>query len=142
MLTNDPATARNQALAIATFLTHSTKPSVQAWYAKALLAESALFAGDRKAAIVAAQQSLASRPRTEDALIWVDFAAVNARVLAWAGAEDQAIQLLEDLSTVDNGLAPAEITRDPLYDLPLASNTRYQALKSKLEARMAATQLE
>jgi hypothetical protein len=75
--------------------------------------------------------SLASRPRTEDALTWVDVAAVNARVLAWAGAEDQATQLLEGLSTVDNGLAPAEITRDPLYDLPLAGNARYRALKAK-----------
>jgi TolB-like protein len=142
MLLNDPATARKQAAVISTFLSHSTKPTVQAWYEKALLAEADLFAGARKEAIDAAQQSLALRPREEDALTWVSVATVNARVLAWAGAQDQAVQLLEELSTVDNGLAPAEITRDPLYDLPLANNPRYQALKSKLEAQIAAVKLE
>ena len=34
----------------------------------------------------------------------------------------------EQLAILKPGLGPAEITRDPLYSIPLAKNSRYQAL--------------
>jgi hypothetical protein len=37
-------------------------------------------------------------------------------------------------------VGPADITRDPLYALPLAGNARYQALERRLEAEIAANQ--
>jgi hypothetical protein len=89
-----------------------------------------------------ARESLAVRPRERDAGTWSAVAGYNARVLAWAGAQDEAVQLLENLAVVEGGLAPGQIARDPLYDVPLAGNARYQALKAKLEAQMAATKLE
>jgi hypothetical protein len=42
---------------------------------------------------------------------------------------------------VTPGPGPAEITRDPLYALPLAQNARYQAVVNRLEAQMRATKL-
>jgi hypothetical protein len=63
-------------------------------------------------------------------------------VLAWAGDKDEAAALLEELSTAMPGPSPADIARDPRFTVPLADNARYQALKAKLEAQMAATKLE
>lgn len=87
----------------------------------------------KAAAIAEVHRSLVLRPRSRDALSWRELALRAARVLAWAGEKDEAVDLLEGLATVDNGLGPAEITRVPLYDVPLAGNPRYQALKAKLE---------
>ena len=66
----------------------------------------------------------------------------SARVLAWAGAKDEAVELLEGLSTGENGLGPAEITRDPLYTVPLAEHPRFQQLVARLEAQMRETKLQ
>ncbi len=63
-------------------------------------------------------------------------------MLAWAGARDQAVQRLDNLSTVQGGLLPAEVIRDPLFDVPLASHPSWQALKTRIEAQMAATRLD
>jgi hypothetical protein len=68
-----------------------------------------------------------------------------ASVYAWSGAADDAASFLEKLSVqipMDIELGPATIARDPLYTVPLAANARYQALRAKLEAQMAATKLE
>jgi hypothetical protein len=61
-------------------------------------------------------------------------------ILAWAGAQDEAIALLEGLSNGFPGLGPAEITRDPLYSKPLANNVRYQALEKGLEEQIEVNQ--
>ena len=37
-------------------------------------------------------------------------------------------------------LGPAEITRDPLFSIPLARNARYKALNERLEREIAANQ--
>ena len=59
-------------------------------------------------------------------------------ILAWAGEENEAVALLERLSTEYPGVGPAAITRDPLYSIPLAKNARYKALETKLETEIAA----
>jgi hypothetical protein len=64
--------------------------------------------------------------------------ALAARIFAWAGADHEAVNLLEQLSTQFPMLGPAEITRDPLYGIPLHNNARYQALAQKLDAEIAA----
>ncbi len=61
------------------------------------------------------------------------------RVLAWAGKQDDAVDLLTRLGTDIPGLAPADIARQPLYTTPLRDNARLAALVQRLEAEMAAT---
>jgi hypothetical protein len=65
----------------------------------------------------------------------------SAVAFAWGGAEDEAAGLLEQLAEVNVGLALAEITRDPLYSVPLADNARYRALSARLEVQIAVTNL-
>jgi hypothetical protein len=78
-------------------------------------------------------------PRSRDAVNWAITAYLTAITYAWAGAEDDAVELLEQLSTAVPGVAPAEITA-PIFG-PLAKNARYEALAQKLKAQMAATKL-
>jgi TolB-like protein len=116
--------------------------AISLWYVSSLRAEAQLLAGRKAAAIAEARHALAIRPREHDALTWRELALRSARVLAWAGAKDEAVELLEGLATGENGLGPAEITRDPLFDVPLADNPRYQALRAKLEAQIRAADLQ
>jgi hypothetical protein len=70
-------------------------------------------------------------------------APIVAGIYAWAGAEDEAATLLEQQATeLPRVLSPAEVVQDPLYALPLAANAHFRALRTKLEAQMAATKLE
>jgi len=77
-------------------------------------------------------------PRSRDAITWNYVAARCARIYAWAGADDKAIDLLEVLTTAVLGIGPAQVTRDPLYSMPLAKNARYKALEKKLGAEITA----
>jgi len=104
-----------------------------------------LFMGDKRAAVATAHKVIAFGATIAAAVPFYGSKIRAARVLAWAGEQrerDEAVSLLEQLSTSDWGLAPAEIARDPIFTMPLADNPRYQALKAKLEAQMAATKLE
>ncbi len=142
LLMNDAAAAHRQSDAIRDFLALTPKTHMFAWYGTALAAEAQLFAGDHAGAIKTAQEVVASRPRERDARTWRSVASLSARILAWAGAQDKAVQLLDNLSTAQGGLRAAEIIRDPLFDAPLAGNPSWQALKARIEAQMAATKLE
>jgi TolB-like protein/tetratricopeptide (TPR) repeat protein len=106
-----------------------------------LEAEGHLFAGNEAKAVAAAKEQLAMVPPGLEQ-IWSGSAIVAARVFAWAGEQDEAVNLLERLATSAGGLAPAEIARDPIFTIPLADHPRYQALKARLEAQMATTHLE
>jgi TolB-like protein/DNA-binding winged helix-turn-helix (wHTH) protein len=110
------------------------------WYLRMLAAEGALFIGDKPKAAVEARAALAMTPEHVHPGIQRYGRALAARILAWAGAGDAAVDLLEQLSTQYPTIGPAEITRDPLYARPLAGNARYQALERKLEAEIVANQ--
>ena len=60
-----------------------------------------------------------------------------ARALAWNGAEDQAITLLENDSDSNLSRSAALITRDSSLTTPLAGNARFAALTARLEAGLA-----
>ena len=60
-----------------------------------------------------------------------------ARVFAWAGQQDEAVALLEQLADERPGLPPADVVLKPLYAVPLQDNPRFRALATRLEARMA-----
>jgi hypothetical protein len=66
--------------------------------------------------------------------------ATAALIFAWAGSHDEAAELLPDLSSGFPGLGPAEITRDPLYSVPLADNEKYRALERRLESEIESNQ--
>jgi tetratricopeptide (TPR) repeat protein len=142
LLMDDARAARRQGEAIRAYSARTPKNNVQAWYGKALAAEAQLFQGDRAGAIAAIEEVLDARPREKDAWSWYFVARYSARIFAWAGAEDRAVSLIDNLSTVQGGIPPALITHDPYFDMPLARNARWQALKARLEAHMAATKLE
>jgi TolB-like protein len=111
---------------------------------RVLTAEGELFNGDRKGALAVARAVLpvAELPTYKGDIPRTRIAPLVARIYAWAGGEDEAATLLGQLATeLPRVLPPAEVVQDPLYAL-LGGNPRYRALKTKLEAQMAATKLE
>jgi hypothetical protein len=112
------------------------------WFLTLLSGAASVFAGDYAKGQAAASAALSLIPASRDALNRRYAAYLAARVYAWGGAKDQSVALLEELVTKVPGVGPATIIRDPLFTIPLKDNPRYQTLKVKLEAQMAATKLE
>jgi len=75
-------------------------------------------------------------PISRDALTGAQVAYGAAVVYSWSGAQDDAVDVLEELVG-----GPAWITRDPLFAIPLAGNARYQELAARFEAQMQASGL-
>ena len=63
---------------------------------------------------------------------------MTARVLAWAGEDDEAIAILETLSRGYPGVGPATIVRDPFYSTRLFANPRWRELEQALNEEIAA----
>jgi len=136
LLNEDAPAAAAEGRRVLSFVANEPVTRWNQWFLRTLLAEGSLLTGDKQRAASAAREALALMPRKLDTLRWRYASAVAARVLAWAGADDDAITLLEQLAMLKPGLGPAEITRDPLYFIPLAGNPRYQALAARLEIEM------
>ena len=140
LLAGDEAAAARDGKALHEFLRQEPPTKWNAWFLRFLAAEAALFSGNKTQATNDARAALAMTPRNTFIEMERYGPATAAMIFAWAGAEDEAIQLLEKISTGFPGLGPAEITRDPLFSIPLAKNVRYQALEKKLEAEIAENQ--
>ena len=140
MLENDAAAAARDGRALLDFVALEPVTKWNAWYLRMLAAEGALFAGDKYGAAQEARRALAMAPEKIHPGIERYSRALAARVLAWAGSGDEAVEILDQLSTQYPMIGPAEITRDPLYAVPLAGNARYKGLERKLEAEIAANQ--
>jgi TolB-like protein/DNA-binding winged helix-turn-helix (wHTH) protein len=140
LLGNDVTAARDDGRALQDFVARQPLTRWNAWYLKLLAAEAALFTGDRAGAIRETRAALSMAPRDIHPGIQLHSRSLAARIFAWAEADDEALTLLEQLSTEYPMSGPAEIARDPLYAVPLATNPRYQQLERKLEARIAANQ--
>ncbi len=136
LLLKDSATAATQGRAVLEFVANQKETKWNAWYLQLLSAEGWAFLGQQQRAIAAAHKTLALMPPSRDAASWMSAAQWVAGVYAWAGAQGEAVALLEELATVRPGLAPARITRNPIYAIPLAQNPRYQALTRRLEEQM------
>ena len=87
-------------------------------------------------ATVAASQGLEAIENVNNLIHWRYAAAIAARVFAWANAKERAVDLLEALERARPGLRPAEITRDPIYRIPLDGNPAYVALCAALDREM------
>jgi hypothetical protein len=136
LLNDDAKSAAAEGHTVLAFVANEPQTRWNKWFLRTVAAEGSLQAGQRQQAITAAREALTLMPRKLDTLRSRYASAVAARVFAWAGAEDEAVALLEQLATARPGLAPAEITRDPLYFTPLARNAGYQKLVARLEAQM------
>lgn len=136
LLNDDAVAAAKEGRKVLSFVADEPATRWNQWFLRTLLAEGSLLTGNKERAASAAREAIVLMPRKLDTLRSRYASAVAARVLAWAGADDEATTLLEQLATMKPGLGPAEITRDPLYSIPLARNQRYQALVARLEVEM------
>jgi len=142
LLLGDRAAAAQDGRQVLAFIARTEETKWNRAFLTALAAEGNTFIGERGTAIADAQKALRLAETTSERL---NAQPVAAAVYAWSGAADDAASLLEQLSTLipmNLDLAPAAIARDPLYTVPLARNARYQALRARIEAQMAATKLE
>jgi TolB-like protein/DNA-binding winged helix-turn-helix (wHTH) protein len=140
LLLVDRTAAANDGRQVLDFVARRRVTELNRAFLQSLTAEGLMFLGDKTRAVAAARKILQLAQNPMDRF-WLT--PVSARVYAWAGAEDEATALLEQLSVqIPMRLSPAELARDPLYTVPLGGNARYQALKAKLEAQMASTRLE
>lgn len=140
LLEQDVAAAARDGRLLLEFAAHEPVTKWNAWYLRMLAAEGALYTGDKAKAAVEARAALALAPGNIHPGIELYSRALAARILAWADAGNEAVALLEQLSSAYPMFGPAEITRDPLYSIPLSGNARYKVLERKLEAEIAANQ--
>jgi hypothetical protein len=59
--------------------------------------------------------------------------AAAAKVLAWAGESDQAVQLLRQVINLPTDSHGWALVRDPLLAVPLAGNPAFEALKREVD---------
>ncbi len=138
LLLGDKRQAAKSARAVRAFAAGQIETPWNRWFLCYLTAQAHLLAGEAPPAAASARQALALAPGAR--CVPAEF--MVARVLAWAGAEDEALALLERLAVEAPGVAPTEIVHDPLFTVPLAAHPRFAALRARLEARMAATARE
>jgi hypothetical protein len=138
LLTADRAAAEADGQALLRYASDQGTDQTSDRYLQIIKAEGELFSGNSAGAITAARAALASFPPRGTSRRFA--ASQLAKVLAWAGAQEEAVELLEEIATEFPALGPAEVTRDPLYALPLAANAHYRALERKLETEIAANQ--
>jgi TolB-like protein/DNA-binding winged helix-turn-helix (wHTH) protein len=140
LLAGDAAGAARQGRLLAAFVERLPKAGWNAWWRRLLEAESALMLGDRQGAVEGARVAQRLVGDTAPFAESIHVRLMTARVLAWAGVQEDALALLETLSHGYPGVGPAAIVRDPLFKGPLASNPRWRSLEQALTAEIAANQ--
>jgi hypothetical protein len=140
LLSGDRAGAASQGPIVLQFVASQKRRKWNTWALHMLTAESALFSGERDRAIAEARQAIGAIGTTSNLSVTVHGRMMAARIYAWAGAHDDALDLLEQLSGSYPGIGPAAIARDPLLSVPLAGHARWQALVRKLQAEIARNQ--
>ena len=140
LLAGDPTSAAREGEALAIFLARLPKSSGSEWWRRLLAAESALMLGERARAIDEARVATRLVGDTSTFPVSLHVRLMAARVLAWAGEDDEAIALLETLSRGYPGVGPATIVRDPFFSARLSANARWRGLEQALNAELAANQ--
>jgi TolB-like protein len=138
LLLGDEANARSDGQMVLKWVAQQKESKWNRAYLRALAAQGHALAGESAAAIAAGQQALMISRESQEIPIMnpregIDLAV--AAVYAWSGAQEQAVDLLEELTRGGRGPGPIRIARDPLYTVPLAKNARFQQLVSELEAQ-------
>jgi hypothetical protein len=140
LLAGDRAGAGRAGRVLAAFVDRLPKVAWNAWWRQLLAAESALMVGEQARAIEEARAvtRLVDGRSTYPESVHVRL--MSARVLAWSGAHDDALTLLEGLVSGVPGVGPATILRDPFFSAPLGALPRWRALARTLDAEIQANQ--
>jgi hypothetical protein len=140
LLSGDPKGAARAGDVLSEFARSSSVTPWNAWWIKLLQSESALFKGDKAQAATDAMSALSLLRKYPGAASSIYARSRAARILAWAGSHDAALDLLETLASKSPGIGPAEIVRDPLYEIPLRENARYREMAGKLDRAITQNQ--
>jgi tetratricopeptide (TPR) repeat protein len=136
LLTKREVAAGKEGAALLAFVTVVAPTQSNGWWLHLLTAEGALFSGDKVRAAAQARAALELANRIPDISVLMYAKVTAARVLAWSGAESEAIGLLEGLSGQAFSMGPAAITRDALFARRLKQQPRYVVLEQRLEAEI------
>jgi TolB-like protein/DNA-binding winged helix-turn-helix (wHTH) protein len=137
LLKGDEASTRRDGAVLRAFVARESATKWNAWFLRMLAAEGELFAGNQAQALVEVRKAREMIPQHLNVAVDRYLLTMTAMIFAWGGAQDEAVELLETLSTKYPGVGPAEIVREPLYAVPLKDNARFQALAKRLEAEIA-----
>jgi TolB-like protein/DNA-binding winged helix-turn-helix (wHTH) protein len=140
LLAGDARGAAREGAALAVFVERLPKSAASEWWRRLLGAESALMLGEQARAIDEARVTTRLVGDSSTFAQSLHARLMAARVLAWAGEDDEAIALLETLSRGYPGAGPAIIARDPLFSMRLSANPRWRVLEQALNAQLAANQ--
>jgi TolB-like protein/DNA-binding winged helix-turn-helix (wHTH) protein len=140
LMAGDRAAAAREGLLVLEYVKQQPQRKWNAWATHLLTAEGALFVADHARAQSETRAALAAMGDTPDFTVGAYARLMAARVLAWSGASDEAVDLLVRLSTRHPGIGPAAITRDPLISMPLAEHAGYRQLAQQLEGEIARNQ--
>jgi TolB-like protein/DNA-binding winged helix-turn-helix (wHTH) protein len=127
LMTGDAQGAAQAGAALAEYLQKEKPATWNAWWFALLEAEANLFKADKALAATQASHALTLLRKYPGFAGSVYARSRAARILAWAGEENQAMDLLDALAMQTPGVGPAEIYRDPLYEIPLGRNERFRA---------------
>jgi TolB-like protein/cytochrome c-type biogenesis protein CcmH/NrfG len=88
----------------------------------------------KEAAIAEGKRAVELLPESQDAFEGPRVALALAIIYTWTNETDQALQLLDHLLTVPNGITVPVLKLDPVWD-PLRNDPRFQALIDKYGAK-------
>jgi TolB-like protein/DNA-binding winged helix-turn-helix (wHTH) protein len=140
LMAGDRAAAAREGLLVLGYVKQQPQRKWNAWATHLLTAEGALFVADHARAQSETRAALAAMGDAPDFTVGAYVRLMAARVFAWSGASDEAVDLLVRLSTRYPGVGPAAITRDPLISMPLAEHAGYRQLAQQLEGEIAGNQ--
>lgn len=140
LLRNDAEAARRAADSLREFLAAHPRSQWNGWLQTLQAAHAELFSGRPDASAAFVREALLSPPRIANAHIetWRKYLA--ATVLAWSGAADQAVTLLEEIADGTPAAAPGQITEDPYLSTPLGNHAGFLALRARLQRQERLTQ--
>ena len=140
LLAGDARGAAREGAELAAFVERLPNSAASEWWRRLLGAESALMLGEQARAINDARVAVQLVGNSSTFAESLHVRLMTARVLAWAGEEDEAMGLLETLARGYPGTGPATIARDPLFSMRLSANPRWRVLERELNAELARNQ--
>jgi TolB-like protein/DNA-binding winged helix-turn-helix (wHTH) protein len=140
LLAGDAPAAARAGQRLATFVERLPRSAGSEWWRRLLGAESALLLGEKTRAAAEARAAMRVAGETSPFPVSLHVRLMAARVLAWAGEDDEAVTLLDALAHGYPGVGPATIARDPFFGTRLSANPRWQRLEQALNAELAANQ--
>jgi TolB-like protein len=141
LVRGDAAEAARQGAEVLDFVARRKVTPQNAWFLHWLRSDGHMMLGQREPAIAAARAATAARPIARDRFGLFPALPV-VRNLAWCGAQDEAMNLLEKIVELRAYSGAATIALNSTLKTALAGNARFATLLTKVEAEMRATHLE